>query len=86
MVAMVQLLLLLLHGAAVSTAAAACGPPPRPPYPAPTDLPVCTSFPDPFLKADGSAVKSMADWTAHRNETLALLSHYMCKFTRHATN
>ena len=55
-----------------------CGPPPKPPYPPVSELANCSSFPDPFLKSDGTTVKTPAEWSGqHRKELLSLLEHYM---------
>eukprot|EP00037_Helgoeca_nana_P014224 m.132568 g.132568 ORF g.132568 m.132568 type:complete len:534 (-) comp22459_c0_seq1:165-1766(-) len=54
-----------------------CQPPPRPPYPQADTLPRCAGFPDPFRTADGHRVASGPEWTAHRQDMIGLLEHYM---------
>jgi hypothetical protein len=74
-------LLVACVGVSVAWAAASrvepCGPPPKSPYPPVSELANCSSFPDPFLKSDGTTVKTPADWNGHRKELLSLLEHYM---------
>ena len=69
-------------GAAAAAASPApltpCGPPPQVPYPRVSALPNCSSFPDPFLRPDGTAVKTPAEWSGgHRKDMISLLEHYM---------
>ena len=68
---------LVVCASAATAAAAACGPPPKPPFPSVASLASCSEFPDPWLRADGTRVKSAAEWKKHREDTLALLEHYM---------
>jgi dienelactone hydrolase len=76
-----MMLVLMVVVAAAAAAAALpikpCGPPPKPPYPLVADLPVCSAFPDPWLRADNSRVASAADWSSHRPSMIRLLENYM---------
>jgi hypothetical protein len=54
-----------------------CPPPPAAPYPLPSALQCCPSFPDPFLTSSGDRVTNASGWRAHRTEMLSLLEHYM---------
>jgi hypothetical protein len=45
-------------------------------YPAPAKLPEVRGLPDPFLFADGTRVKTRADWAKRRAELLAQILHY----------
>lgn len=54
-----------------------CPPPPAAPYPLPSALQSCPSFPDPFLTSSGDRVTIASGWRAHRTEMLLLLEHYM---------
>lgn len=52
------------------------GAPNRAPYPDPFDLPSVDTLPDPFTFFDGARVKSLADWSARRNEIKSLAQYY----------
>jgi len=54
-----------------------CGPPPSAPFPAVEDLKPCASLPDPWLRADGTRVGDMTEWSEHRLDMIAMLEHYM---------
>jgi len=45
-------------------------------FPRVEELPVQDGMPDPFLKADGSRVKSREEWPAQRTYLKAMLAHY----------
>ena len=65
--------------AAPTTApAATCGPPPQTgAYPPVDALPHCSTFPDPWLRSDGTRVSSTAEWSSHRGDMIKLLENYM---------
>src|SRR5579862_5789184 len=46
------------------------------PYPDPFDLPAIDTLPDPFTFFDGARVKSLADWSARREEIKSLAQYY----------
>jgi hypothetical protein len=56
---------------------AACGPPPKPPYPPIANLSSCHSFPDPWLRSDGSRASTPDEWRDHRSDIISLLENYM---------
>jgi hypothetical protein len=55
----------------------ACGPPPKSPYPLVANLPSCNSFPDPWLRSDGTRASTFAEWREHRSDIIKLLENYM---------
>ena len=57
--------------------AGVCPPPPAAPFPAASDLPNCSVFPDPFLRSNGTRISNLIEWKEHRASTVALLEHYM---------
>lgn len=45
-------------------------------FPPPSSLPVIVELPDPFLKPDGSRVRSRREWPAQRRRLLGAILHY----------